>query len=488
MPVGTTACGRVSFSSMTRSTFISRWTHVARLLLGHTLLGVPLLGLPSLARAQSPSRTIDSLVTDAVAAGRLASVAVAVVQGNDTILIRAMGSANPLGAAQPATARTVYRLGSVTKQFTAAMILQLAQERRLALTDTLGRFLPSVPASWRGVTITQLLNHTSGLPSYTNLGAVWRSRAAQPMSPDSVIAIAFNAPLDFPAGTQWKYNNGAYVMLGRIIELLDRRSYAASVTERLSRPLKLTSLAFCPDSTRDAAYAVGSQRVKRGVFQPATPLSMSHALSAGGLCANVIDLLRWNRALHGGRVIDAASYQRMTTPEGAAIASHYGFGIGRDTTSSRVRLTHSGAVNGFTSSNAYWPDSALTIAVLSNTDGNDVDALAAQIERVLLHKPLLQRPAPIVLTTVQLDAHVGRFEIALPGRTLGLRIARDGSHLVATFDGDTPAPIVPIGPHRFMSDDDDSLQFEFQIAGDTVTLLLHSGPQTFTGRRTSGSP
>ncbi len=445
-------------------------------------------GMPATPHA-TERRVIDSLVADAVAAHRLASVAVAVVQGHDTIVVRASGLADPLVTKRSTTTATVYRLGSVTKQFTAAIVLQLAQEGRLSLTDTVGRYLPWVPANWRGVTIAQLLNHTSGLPSYTNIGVAWRSRMTETLSPDTLIALAFSAPPDFAPGTHWKYNNGGYVMLGRIIELADHRTYAASVLKRLAEPLGLRSLRYCTDDSNVRENAVGSQRAARGAFQPSAPLSLSQPFSAGALCANVLDVVRWNRALHGGRVLNAASYSRMITPEGAARSSHYGFGIGRDSVAGRLRLLHSGAVNGFSSSNAFWPDSALTVAVLSNTDGNDVDALAAQIERVLLHQPLQQRPVPIALSTAQLDQHVGRFEIALPGRSLGLRVKRDGTTLIATFDGDTPNELAPIGPHRFMLREDESLQFEFQFVNDSLTsLVLHSGPQTFTGRRVSGTP
>jgi CubicO group peptidase (beta-lactamase class C family) len=414
---------------------------------------------------------------------RLSSVVIAVIQGGDTVLLRAYGDAaqSPRRAAD---VTTVYRIASLTKQFTAAMVLQLAAEQRLTLDDTLGRFLPTLPAAWRRATIAQLLNHTSGIPSYTSLGAPWVARWAEDMTPDTIIGLTAGRALDFAPGTGWRYDNTGYVILGRIIELLDQRAYAASVSSRLATPLGLTTLRYCPTDPHPPQDAVPLEIAPGRAFRPAARLSLTQPFAAGGLCATAGDLVRWNVALHQGRVVTAALYARFTTPEGAARDAHYGYGIGRDSTGGRLRFTHSGGINGFASSNSYWPDSALSLVVLANTEGNEVDAVAEQIRRTLADEPLIQRPRIIALSSSQLQSHAGDFQLSLPSRTIGLKVRVDGTRLSAAFEGETPTVMLPIGPHRFIAEMDQQLQLEFTLTNGRISgVILHSGPQQFTGRQ-----
>ncbi|MEQ1691096.1 MAG: serine hydrolase domain-containing protein [Gemmatimonas sp.] len=433
-------------------------------------------------------RRIDSLARDAVASQRLASVAIAIVKGTDTTVHGTWGDAarNP---ARRANTQTVYRLASLTKQFTAAIVLQLVAERRLALSDTLGTFLPWVPLAWRAVTIAQLLNHTSGIPSYTSLGPPWVARWAEDMTPDTIIALTITRPLDFASGSSWRYDNTGYVILGRIIELLDGRSYAASVAARIAVPLGLTSLRYCPTVPMPPLDAAGYENAPGKTFRPAATLSLTQPFSAGALCASVGDLVRWNAALHRGRVVTDSLYVRMTTPEGAARATHYGFGIGRDSTGGRLRFTHSGGINGFASSLSYWPDSSLSVVVLANTEGNEVDALAEQIRRVLNREALAARPQIMALTRAQLAVHAGRYELSLPSRTVGFTLRVERDHLLMAFEGESPTTLVPIGSHRFMAEQDQSLQLVFSVTGARVDgVTMESGPQKFTGRRIGDAP
>ena len=396
----------------------------------------------AMAQPERYARRIDSLALDAVAAHRLSSIAVAVVEGRDTVVLRAWGDAirDPR---RPADVGTVYRLASLTKQFTAAMILQLVAEQRLALDDTVGKFLPWVPADWRPVRVAQLLNHTSGIPSYTSLGPPWVARWAEDMVPDTIIALTRDRPLDFSPGTGWRYDNTGYVILGRIIELLDHRPYAVSVSARLAAPLGLTTLRYCPTDPVPPRDAAGYESAPGGSFRPAARLSLSQPFSAGALCAAVGDLVQWNVALHGGRVVTPALHARMTAPEGAARDRHYGFGIGRDSSGRGLRFTHSGGINGFATSNSYWPARSLTVVVLANTEGNEVDALAEQVRRVMFDESLVPRARRITLTAAQLGPHAGRYELTLPSRTLGLTVSVERDHLLAAFDGESPPKWCP---------------------------------------------
>ena len=123
----------------------------------------------------------------------------------------------------PATAQTVYRIGSITKQFTSSAVMQLVQDGKVKLDDSIGTYLPTLPTSWQVVTVRELLNHTSGVPSYTDIGARWTKRWGEEMTPDSIIALTAHDTLWFKPGTSWRYDNGGYIVLGMLIEKVTGR-------------------------------------------------------------------------------------------------------------------------------------------------------------------------------------------------------------------------------------------------------------------------
>lgn len=429
------------------------------------------------------ARRIDSLLVDAVASNRLASVSVAVVRGSDTIVLRAAGLAQR-ETARAANAETVYRLGSITKQFTSSIILQLVAEGKLALSDTAGRFFPWIPAAWRAVPVAMLLNHTSGIPSYTNLGPVWSRRAQEDMTPDTLIALTTSKPLDFPSGTAWRYDNTGYVMLGAIIERIESKPYAEVVQTRLARPLGLSTLRYCPTDPDPARDAFPYDNAPGRTFVPSAKLSLTQPHAAGALCSTARDLVKWNVALHGGRVVRPDLYARMTTPEGAAVRNGYGYGISRDTSGGTLRLAHGGGINGFITSNSYTPSQRLSIVVLGNTASGEVDRLAAQIAMLVDGKSLVPRPTVVSLTAAQLAMHVGRYELALPGRSLPFTVSTASDGLVLRFEGQpTPSHALPIGPHRFVDENDDSAVFEFTLEGERVTGMVFIQGQRLIAKR-----
>ena len=453
------------------------------------ILAVIFIAGPSYAAAQGAQKTqarvIDSLVKDAIDSQRISSLSVAVVRGRDTVSLTAYGLAwrEP---AIPTTSATVYRMGSIAKQFTASVMLQLVDEGRMSLNDPIDKFLPRLPAAWRTVRIREVLNHTSGIPSYTNLGPAWSSRMTEDFSPDSLIALTTGKPLDFPTGTNWRYNNSGYVIAGRIIERVEGKPYATVVDERIAKPLGLESLSYCltnPEQGRDAA---GYETAPNKTFQDAVPISLTQPYAAGGLCITARDLVKWNAALHGGKVVSLKSYQRMTTPEGSAVPRGYGYGIVRDSSVHGVRLVHGGGINGFVSSNSYTPANQLSIVVLGNTGTGEVDKLAAQITRLMDGKALEHRATPIALSETALAAHVGKFELALPGRTMPVELRMLDGKLAAYFDSQSPTMLVPIGEHLFIVEQDEQIVMDFVVdeTGAITGFVLTQGV-TYHARRIS---
>lgn len=444
---------------------------------------------PSVAEAQ---RVIDSLANDAVNAGHFSSVSVGVTRGRDTVLLAAYGLADREGQV-PAGPDVAYRLASITKQFTAALVLQLAGEGRLSLDDTVGKWLPQVPDAWRGVTIAQLLNHTSGIPSYTALGPAWLRRWDEELSPDTLIALTFATPMDFAPGERFRYNNTGYVILGRIVELAGGTTYEEAVQTRLATPLGLASLTYCPSRPTGALEARPYERAPGyDSFVPAPYLSMTHPHAAGALCATAGDLLAWNAALHGGRVVPAPLYARMIAPEGAARAPRYAFGLVRDSVAGHEAITHNGGINGGATEGWYFPHDSTTIVVLANTgNGAALARLVRQMARAAYGAPLVQPPRAIPLTAADRARYVGRYLLGMGGRTLPLEVREQGDGLVVHPEGQPARPVIQVEPHVFVIEDDPAIRFTFTVVdGRATQVLLEQGGARIPGPRAeaTGAP
>ena len=352
-----------------------------------------LLLLPALAAAQArPAnadvvRLVDSLAKAFVAAGSTPSIAIGITRGGKTIVMGAWGKAD-IEQNVTATPLSVYEIGSATKQFTAAAVMQLAEQGKVKLDESIATYLPTVPETWRGATVRQLLNHTSGIPNYTAQPA-WPKRWGEEMTADSLIAPTAKLPMDFAPGTKFSYDNQGYVLLGMVIERVTGKTWAADLKERFTIPLGLSSTRIC-----DAAAIIPNRArgydVKDSVVINAPYFGFSQAFSAGAICSTVGDLARWNHALHTGKVVSAASYQMMTTPEGAAVASRYGFGLMSDTIGGHKLIQHGGSIPGFATANAWVVGEELSVTVLSNNLRGNPGQLSRQVMRAALGLP----PAP----------------------------------------------------------------------------------------------
>jgi D-alanyl-D-alanine carboxypeptidase len=334
---------------------------------------------------------IDSLVSAQVSDVPIAGVAVAVVKGRDTIAMRGWGFAD-IENDVPVTPASVFRIGSITKQFTSAAIMQLVEKGRLSLDDTLGALLPGMPVAWRKTTLRELLNHTSGIPSYTDLGPRWFVRMREDMVPDSLLAFTAKDTMNFAPGSKWRYDNTGYVLLGMILDRTTGKLYPKYLEDQFFKPLGLASTMYCSTEPIIKHRAQGYGRQGKQLVN-ANFLAMSQPYSAGALCSTVGDLVKWTRALHSGAVVSPASFVQMTTPIGAAIMSHYGFGLGVDSLAGHRRIAHGGGINGFLTHAAYYPGDSLIVVVLANTSPVPLDLIARNIARIVLGLPL-DAPAP----------------------------------------------------------------------------------------------
>ena len=436
--------------------------------------------LPPVAQA---SRVIDSLAEAFVASGGAPSVAVGVVRGADTIALKAWGKAD-LEHDVPATAGTVYRIGSVTKQFTAAAVMQLVEQGKVRLADSIGAWLPDLPAAWRPATIRQLLNHTSGIPSYTSDPA-WQRQWGVEMPPESLLAFTAKDTMWFAPGTKWRYDNTGYVLLGMLVRKLTGRDWGSDLEGRFLGPLDLAHTYHCTAEPVIPHRARGYEKTRTGWAN--TPyIAMSQPYAAGAMCSTVGDMARWNRALHTGKVVSAESYRAMTTPEGAAAAdgNAYGFGLERDSLGGWELIEHGGGIHGFIGANAWVPRAQLSVTVLTNSGSARAGDLLNQIARAALGLPLDQPAKPVPLAAADAKRYVGVYSLALPGGARDFTVAESPGGLTGQLQGQGPFSLIHYGEHTFGANFDPTLRLVFSVEGGRTTkVTLMQGGGVFQGPR-----
>ena len=420
---------------------------------------------------------VDSVANAAVSEHRTAGVSVAVVKNGRTVLAKGYGFAD-LENDVPATAETVYRIGSVTKQFTSAAIMRLVEQGKVSLDDTLQKFLPNFPTQGNRVTVRHLLNHTSGIKSYTSLGPKWARVMRIDLAPDSLVALFANEPFDFKPGDQWLYDNSGYFLLGMIIEKVSGKPYGQYLKDEIFTPLGLKSTIYCDQAPLIKHRAQGYATQPGGGFINAEPLSMTQPYAAGSLCSTVTDLAAWTLALSSGKVVSPASYKLMTTPgtlnDGKPLT--YGFGLGIGTLGGHRQVSHNGGINGFISELHHYPDDSLVTVVLTNTGA----LTAVQLERLIARRALGIKDLPAVaIDASALERLVGEYQIG----NARLKVFVEGGRLRAQPPGGAAFGLKHVGNGRFVRDDNDDVQFEFAAGTPAPSFVRRQGSNTTTATR-----
>jgi D-alanyl-D-alanine carboxypeptidase len=289
----------------------------------------------------------------------------------------------------PNTPATKFRIGSVTKQFTAACILLLQERGRLRVQDAISKYLEGLPPAWQPITIHQLLTHTSGIPDYTNSGEFGKFQTMD-ASPQQIISLVTKQPLDFDPGAKWVYSSTNYILLGMIIEKTSGQSYPAFLASNIFEPLGMTNSGYDRAFDIVKERATGYEVDDNSRLGHADDINMSVTYAAGGVYSTVEDLYRWSEALaQDGILLSAASLKQMftgyaETPKGR----HYGYGVFVAQLFGRLEYFHTGAINGFTASVQRYPKERVCIIVLSNMNEFIAWDLGDHIASDLFDQPL----------------------------------------------------------------------------------------------------
>lgn len=427
---------------------------------------------------------IDALVDAVLADHKAVGLAVAVARGDQLLVAKGYGFAD-VAHHTPVTADTVFRIGSVTKQFTAVAILQLVERGDLRLTDDIRTYVPEFPAKSKPVTIEHLLTHTSGIPSYTN-AANWIELGARHMSHAQMLALFADAPLEFDPGTRWEYSNSNYYLLGMVIEKVTGKPYAEVIRDHVLAPAGMTASGYCTDTMPGLAAGYS---LHDGKATLAEPVDMTTPYAAGALCSTVTDLLAWQRALDTGAELAPETLAKMRTaatlPGGDS--THYGYAVFLGELDGHPRIGHGGGINGFTSMLARYPDDDLTIAVLANAEVDTPDRLEQRIARVVLGLP---EPAiaHAELAAADRDRFAGTYAIQGFGSdetAVEVRVA--GDHLEVQVPGQPAATLVFQGGAAFVIAEDTEVRVEFHAgaAGPATGMTIHQGGMAIEAKRTS---
>ena len=374
---------------------------------------------------------------------------------------------------------TRFRLGSLTKQFTSASILLLEERGKLKIEDHVKQYVPDAPATSDAITIYNLLTHTSGLPNYTALPDFATTMGTK-VTPQQIVAKFRDRPLDFEPGTKMLYSNSGYIVLGLIIEKVSGESYASFLQKNLFDPIGMN------DSGYESSTAISPRRASGYTRGPDGPLNaafldMSIPYAAGALYSTTEDLLRWERALFGGKVLKAASLEKMTKP----FKNDYALGVSvRQHDDHRV-IEHNGGINGFNTFLAYYPDSHVTIAVLGNVNGQAPEAIGAELG-TLVHGGAVQltserREIPVPVST--LTAYVGTYEMA---PNMLVMVTLDGDHLMAQLSGQPKFQLYGESETRFFFKVVDAqLDFVRDASSSLKQAVLHQNGRDITATKKS---
>ncbi len=419
---------------------------------------------------------MDQIVQSYVANHQFMGTAL-VARGGEVLFSKGYGFAN-LEWNVPNTPNTKFRLGSVTKQFTAASILLLEERGKLKVTDPVKKYLPDSPAAWDKITIFNLLTHTSGIPNFTSFPdyAKLEPFATKPVD---LVARFRDKPLEFEPGEKMNYSNSGYVLLGYLIEKITGDTYEKFVRDNIFSPLGMKDSGYDSNSAIIAHRASGYVAGKNG-FENAGFIHMSIPHGAGALYSTTEDLLKWEQGLFGGKLLQPASLVQMTKP----FKSNYAFGLVVNTDGSRKVIGHGGGIEGFNTELSYYPEDKLTIVVLGNVNGGAPTEIAKKLAAVAHGEPvkLLSERKEITLNPKVLNRYVGAYQLG-PGTNM--LITLEGNQLVSKLGNQAPVPIFPESETMFFPKVVDA-EIEFSTddgQAKASQMTLHQNGRDMTAKR-----
>ncbi len=429
-----------------------------------------------------PAEVIERRLLEAVS-GDSAGLAVLAARDGKILFERGFGCAN-LEHRVPVTPATRFRIGSITKQFTAAAILRLQERGSLRVTDKLTRFIPDYPHG-EAVTLHHLLTHTSGIHDFARKPD-FLATIAVPATPEGKIKSFMNDPFDFAPGENWSYSNSGYFLLGHIVERVTGLTYADFLRREFFEPLGMTNTGV-HTATAILPHEATGYACREGRWCKAINWDMSNDVGSGAVYSTVEDLFRWNEALFGGRVLGDASLKAAFTPVSTRAdagpsrtkESGYGYGWTMFRTRSLRVIEHGGSLDGFQSHLGRFPDQRFTVVVLVNAkpapQAFDPANLAQELAQLYLWREMQAREIPEWTRSFRLedfDTFLGRYDYGWNVLT----VSREGRGFFAQLEGQDRLEVYPTATNRFAwKTFDAEIEFLRKPGGEVIGTFRNNG-------------
>ena len=437
-------------------------------------LGLAALAVAAPAMAQDPAR-MDQVVRASAEKDEF-SGSVLVARDGEILLDQGYGLANREWNI-PNAGDTKFRLGSVTKQFTAVGVMLLAERGLVDIDAPVKTYVPDAPSSWDAVTVRTLLTQTSGIPDLTRLPD-FGSLNTLPTTVQALIARFRDLPLAFTPGEKFVYSNSNYILLTAVIEKASGQTYAEFVQTNLLAPLGMADSGYDTHAAILPRRASGYTPSDEGIVN-ADYADMTVPQGAGALYSTTRDLLKWEQGLFGGKVLKPESLTQLTTP----YRGDYAMGLIATTAEGHRIISHNGAIQGFNTYLGYDADARMTVVVLGNLNGSAPDKIGADLMtlarggtvRLASERQEIQVPAETLATYAGVYEASPRFALTV--------VAADGK-LTAQATGQQPLELFAEGPDAFfLKAVDAQITFSRNAAGEIEGLVLHQGGNTLPARK-----
>jgi len=404
------------------------------------------------------------------------SGSILIAQKGEIILNKSYGMANYEHSILN-TPHTKFRLGSLSKQFTALAIMQLQEKGLLNVKDFISRYFPDYPEAAKMITVHHLLTHTSGIPNFTQFSDYQKTWMIS-SSPEETIARFKDKPLESTPGEKYNYSNSGYILLGAIIEKVSGQSYEMYLRENIFQPLKMMNTGYDHNSTilkdRAAGYILSDEGLANADY-----IDMSIPYGAGALYATVEDLYLWDRALYTEKLVKKSSLDKIFTP----FKGNYGYGWRIEDSFNRKVVAHSGGINGFTTHIARYLVDEVCIIVLINIEGAPVDKIGRDLAAIVFGE---KYESPQVHLSIEIDpkiydSYIGEYELSPNFNTV---ITREDNHLFAQVTGQPKFEIYPESETKyFLKVVDAQITFIRNEQSKVTELIMHQGGKEYPAKK-----
>ena len=438
------------------------------------IVAVTLFGSIFHVKAQQYTTKIDSLINQAVSLKRFNGTVL--VSKNGKIIFEKGYGYQDIQNKIENTPNTIFQVGSMTKQFTASVILKLAELHKLSLDDKISKYFPNIK---RGdeITIKNFLTHTSGLSEIFRDPLYTKENKQIPISKEKLLSFFIDKPLYFNPGTQYAYCNSAYILLGLIIEKVSGKPYEQMVRDFILKPLKMTHSGFDFAGLKSKQKALGYIKFSRSESISSMPWDSTATYSAGSLYSTANDLYLWHQGLLNNKVISKESLAKAYTP----FMEGYGLGCWIDTIYQKRVISHGGNIEGFTSYFGRIEEDNVCVILLNNIYNREIESIGTSVLAILYNKPY-HFFEEIKLGAEVLEKYVGEYEI---NADYHIKITRIDDRLYAQIQDEPTFEIVADKENSFFEKDED-IRIKFrENPNKTYRLVFYKGLNSKIGDRVS---